>query len=194
MIDVGDEDRDEAGDEDASSSRPRNLAMTMGETTSVATSSHVGAVGGFRIGESYIGTQMQTPNPFTQQPNQIMGAMSALANEDQEFETSMTNSTSELLADALPLYMDLSIGTNDYLTLNTVSLVTGSSRPGEASLESWMNGGSQSPSFDTMLSMISPVGCIPVPREASLESCLNKYSQSLSFDNSPEAQGMRILS
>lgn len=134
MLDVdGDEDRDEDGDENALSSVSYNLAMTTSETTPVARESHVGAVGGFGMGDSYIGSQIPVADPFLEQSNQTMGAMSALANDDQRFETSITNSTGELLPDTLDLTMDYVRMDHDP-TLDMVSLVRGSSATRGSSL------------------------------------------------------------
>ena len=147
MLDVDDdEDRDEDGDEDPLSSGPYNLAMTISETTPVATNSYVGAVGGFGMGESYIGTQIPAPNPFLEQPNQTMGAMPALANENQELAPSIINSISEILPDAPPLNMDFYIPTNDYSTSVMASPLRGNPAPRDTSPD-WWNLNMQSPSF-----------------------------------------------
>ena len=128
MKDVDDdEDRDEEGDEKAFSSGPYNLAMTTSETTPVATDSHIGAFSDFDIGES---------NSLFEEPNQTMGAMLALANEDQELEPSMVDSISHFDSDALPLQIDFGISTDNYSTV-MVSPVRGNFAARDASLEWW---------------------------------------------------------
>ena len=134
MLDVdGDEDRDQDGDENALSSGPYNIAVTTSETTPVDGDSHVGAVGAFAIDESHISSQMSVTYSFLDQPNQTMGAMSALANDDQGFEISITNSTGELLPDTLDLTMDHVPMDNDP-TLDMVSLVRGNSATRDTTL------------------------------------------------------------
>ena len=166
MLDVdGDEDRDEDGDENTLSSGPYNLVVTTNETMPVVMESHVGAVGGFGMGESCIGSQMPVPNPFLEQPNQTMGAMSALANKNQEVEPSTFNAFSEYLSDAPPLAMD-HVPMDHNTTLDMVSLVRDNPATRRTSLigpdiplnaefdqdlEVWWNSNMQSPSFNENL-------------------------------------------
>ena len=165
----GDEDSDEGSDENALSSGPYNLAVTTSETTSettpVATEAHVGAVRELGIGEPYIGSQMSVSSPFLDQSNQTMGPMSALTNDEQIFETSITNSTSELLPDTLDLTMD-HVPMDHDSTLDVVSLVRGNPATRDTSLigpdtpldadfiqalDNWWDPNMQSPSFNENL-------------------------------------------
>ena len=166
MLDVdGDEDRDEDGNENTLSSGPYNLAVTTNETTPVVTESHVGAVGGFGMGESYTGSQILVLSPSLEQSNQTMGAGSTLANDEQRFETSITKSTRELLPDTRDLTMDHVLMDHDS-TLDMLSLVRdnpatrstsliGPNTPLNAvfvqDLENWWNSNMQSPSFNENL-------------------------------------------
>ena len=162
MIDVdGDQHRDEDDDENALSSGPYNLARTTSETTPVATESHVGTAGGFDMGELYIGTQMPVPNPFLEQPNQTMGAMSALANENQEIEPSVFNAISDILSNTIPLTIDH--GPMDHnSTLDMVSLVGGNPATRDTPLidpETSLNAVSDQDLMDWWTSNIQPPSC-----------------------------------
>ena len=175
MLDVdGDEDRDEDGDENALSSGPYNLAVTTNETTPAVTESHVGAVGGFGMGELYFGSQMPVPNPFLEQPNQTMGAMPALANENQEVEPSNFNNISDFLSDTLPSAMD-HVPMDDVSTLDRVTLVRDNPANSSASLIG----------TDTPLNAVFDQG---------LEIWWNPNMQSPSFNENLETRGKRTLS
>ena len=165
MLDVdGDENRDEDGDENALSFGPYNLAMTTNETVPVATEFPVGAVGGFGMGELYFSSQMPVPDPSVEQSNQIIGATSALVNENQEVEPSIFN-VSEFLSDTLPSAMD-HVPMDHASTLDMVSLARGNPITSSTSLigpdtplnavfnqdlENWWNSNMRSPSFDENL-------------------------------------------
>ena len=175
MLDFdGDEDRDEDDDEIALSSVPYNLAMTTSETTPVATDSRVGTVGGLGMGESYTGSQMPVPNPSLEQSNLIMGAMSALGNDEQGFETPITNSTSELLPDTLDLTMD-HVPMDHDLTMDMASLVRGNPVCRDTSL-------------------IGPDTQLNAEFNQDLENWWNSNMQSPSFNDNLEISGKRILS
>ncbi|KAM0800248.1 hypothetical protein BDR22DRAFT_889612 [Usnea florida] len=118
----GDEDRDEDGDENVMSSGPYNLVVTTSETTPAFAESHVGTIGGFGMGEQYIGTQMPVVDPFFEQPNETTGAMSAQASEIQEVGPSIINSISELVPDTPHLTMNHVPMDYDW-TSDTVSLI-----------------------------------------------------------------------
>ena len=169
----GDEDRDGDGDEIAMSSGPYNLAVTTSETTPAATESHVGAIGGFGMGEQYIDTQMLVADPFFERPNQTMGAMSALANDDQGFETSITSSTGEFLADTLDLTVE-HVPMDHESTLEMISLVRG-------------NPATRSPS---LIRLDTPLNAA---FNQELENWWSSNMRSPSFDENLETQGKRIL-
>ena len=167
-------DGDEDGGENALSSRPYNLAMTTSETTPVAEDSHVGAVGGFGMGESYIGSQMPVAEPFLEPSNQTIDAMSVLANENEEVEPSTFNTTSEIPSEALPLAMD-HVPMDHDSTLDMVSLVRGNPE-----------------SIDTSLTGLDAPFSTVINQE--LVSWWNSNMQSPFFNENLETRGKRILS
>ena len=175
MLDVdGDEDRDQDGDGNILSSGPCNLAVITSDKTPVATESHMGAVGGFGMGESYGGSQMLVPNSILEQPNQTMSAMLALANDDQGFATSITSITGELLPDIYDLTMD-DVPMDHASTLDMISLV----RENPASRST---------------SLIGPDTTLNAVFNQDLENWWNSNVQSPSFNENLETRGKRILS
>ena len=179
MLDVdgnddGDEDRDQDGDGNTLSSGPHNLAVTTNETTPAVLESHVGAVGGFVMGDLYIGSQMPVSNRFLEQPNQNMGAVSALANENQEAEPSNFNNISEFLSDTFPSAID-HIPMDHDSTLDMVSLVRDNPATSSASLT-----GPDTP-LDSLFNQ-------------DLDIWWNLNMQSPNFNENLETPGKRILS